>query len=88
MKKLGFLFILALVSHGVKADKVGTQYSNMAIAISEAGTSISWAADHYQSEASEEKLNELTQDTEQTRLKVNIQLQQRITELFKNSFEQ
>ena len=43
MKKLGFLFTLALLTQYAAADKVGFSYSNAAMLVAETGASASWA---------------------------------------------
>ena len=87
MTKLGFLFTFALFAQGVMADKAGTQYSNMATAITETGASISWAADLNSLKAPEIDAQQLKQMHEQTKLQINEQLQQHISKMIEDSLE-
>ncbi|MEJ2415438.1 MAG: hypothetical protein P8Y45_00580 [Exilibacterium sp.] len=87
MKKLGFLFILAFVAQGVFANKVIGQYPNVALAVAETGANMSWVTNYENSEARKLEEEQLKQMTEQNKLDVNIQLQERISDMIKDSLE-
>ena len=93
MKKLGFLFTLVLVAQGAVAEKVGTHISAMDVPtmtaiVAETGTSVSWAAQIDNVNANKRSIKELDQKTEQSQLKVNLQLEQRIAAMIEDSLQQ
>ncbi|TQV70733.1 hypothetical protein FKG94_20605 [Exilibacterium tricleocarpae] len=92
MKKLGFLFTLALIAQSAMAEQVGTHYSaievpTMTAVVAETGTSVSWAAQLSNAHASKQNIKELDQKTEQSQLKVNLQLEQRIAAMIETSLQ-
>ena len=91
MKKLGFLFTLAFVAQSAMAEKAGTHYSAvdvpMTAIVAETGTSVSWAAQLDNVKASKQSIKELDQKTEQSQLKVNLQLEQRIAAMIEDSLQ-
>ncbi len=91
MKKLGFLFTLALVAQMATAEKVGVNYAmdvpSMTTIVAETGTSLSWAAQLHDVKATKQNVKELDQKTEQAQLKVNLQLEQRIAAMVEDSLQ-
>lgn len=80
MKKLGFLLMLAMFAHGAAANKVGSQYANVAVAVAETGVAASWATQPA-AKATEVSDNILSKQIETANKKLNAKLEERMAEM-------
>jgi len=87
MKKLGFLFLLALTAQGAMASKGGAHYSNVAVVVAETGATLGWAPEYKEAKASThqvDSLNKLTQNVSET---MNLKLERRIADMIQVGFD-
>ncbi len=87
MKKLGFLFIAALISHGAMADKVAGNYANMAVAIADTGATLNWAPQLVEKKISAHQSNLLNDKTQAVTDKLNLTLEQRIADMIDGTLD-
>lgn len=87
MKKLGFLFIAALISQGAMADKVAANYASMTVAIAEAGVTLNWAPQLADKNVSEHQSNLLDAKTQAVTDKMTLKLEQRIAAMIEGDLE-
>ncbi|BFM13860.1 hypothetical protein R50073_00430 [Maricurvus nonylphenolicus] len=82
MKKLGFLLVIALFAQGAFANKAGSHYTNVAVAVAETGVAASWAAQPAL-KAVEIDVNDeaLSKQVEVANDKLNAKLEQRMAEM-------
>ena len=88
MKNLGFLFILALTSTGVLADKNVTTFSNLTVAAAEMSTPISWTSHYTDGYASHKSVKLLEKNALSATTTVKTGLEQQIANLLKPSIEE
>ncbi len=81
MKKLGFLFLLTLVSQGVMASKGGADYSNVALVVAETGATLGWAPEYMEKTASKHQVKTLDDMSNKVSHKINLKLEQRIADM-------
>ncbi len=85
MKKLGFLFILALASTSALADKNVTSIANMTIAVAETAAPLSWTAHYTDTLASRKDMKAMEKNTDSVNTSVKIDLEQQIAGLLESS---
>ena len=83
MKKLGFLLVIALFAQGAFANKAGSHYTNVAVAVAETGVAASWAAQPALKAVEIDVVNDemLSKQVEVANDKLNAKLEQRMAEM-------
>jgi hypothetical protein len=82
MKKLGFLLVIALFAQGAFANKAGSHYTNVAVAVAETGVAASWAAQPALKAVEIDVTDEaLSKQVEVANDKLNAKLEQRMAKM-------